>query len=879
MSKDYHILKLPIKLLWKSHNLIDLIHTIVGLGTLNLQPITSEIELIFPSTSQSGKLEFTRDEDGYRGLRKLDFFRLFRSYPPFEPLSVESIYRDAIIKGDYVWFIRSKNIQNYQSLVDNFVGFSDICRNILNEDIKCEEIICGIYKVIGDRIRIDKLLIPRCISDGKSPWYKELNLKIDNMNVKLIYGYYHLVNKHRKLLDTILKEKGFTKDKGIPRPYEILDKQVIEKLQQVLINSKKSGYDVASLDYASWCYKGLEVCTDPFSSNEICTFCVNKQTNIICQKKVPGFGIYHYSRRIFPKVYAEIDNEVSPSLLKNLALRYTIPLSVFLIHGAIIESIVKSFTLYPPGTTSLCITIEPDKKPATPARVTNGLLIMIHEDIVNAFIDALTTSRCECNVGINRPPLSLLDLLITKYLFSEIGCSNQYKLEFKMDPAKSLINILLNKETITDYVTANKSEIIKKPEFLRFVGLSIVHTLAHLLMLSISSQFNLDLDDLLYVYGETPIYSNAKQFQGIKFVYYAGVFENNDYGSIQLDEEIKRSLLSVDKEVISVPRTYQVNLKGFTQFISKAVSDIVSRYDEEILPSVKDAENDINIFIKKAPTVIYESINRDNKCWEKVDQGIVKDVIDVFIDLLIKSANYWRSKGLVLDQNTISIVIQQAVYELDKDIKSYVAKVIGSRYKDLSKKCTEKIVEEVLDKFWDKYLNEVISMIEPNYCLDGCNADIHLEKYCLQAIKENYLTSRCLLTYFLSFIGINYGSQPVEFKVGGEVLERIINAANNKVRIQTSYISTQGIHALANILARNVRTELILDIRLKKEKPIYVKDLEELKSRFKDTFSYEFTHFPEHGKRIVVDNLIIHTSWNYGTGEKVLQNYIAFIKD
>ncbi len=883
------LLTLSLRLLWKEkQRLVDIIHELVGLNVLSLEPISSEIEVILPHTrSINNRLRLVCSEEGennYGSVRSfsLDFYRLFRSYPPFEPLSIESRYNDVMIAGDYVWFIKLKNSRNHDDLANIFKGFAENCGKQLNEKIECDNIICGKYKVIGDRIIIEKLVIPRSIADGKKQWlwHKELELEIESKKskvpipLKIIYGYRFLKDILKR--EDIVRKYPQLKDL---EPFK-LNKQIMELLANLLsnIDKKRSRYNVASLDYMTWCYKGWEMCTDPFAVNERCTCCkgvqVNRSRNRIC-KDLPGYGRYHYSRKIFPKVYAEIDNEVAPHLLNKLSSHYEVPLSAFLVAKTIISSTVSSFSLFLPGPSGRKVVLEPEKKPTTPIKISNGLILIFHEDLVNSFIDALTTSNYTCKVDKDENnAIPLLDLLISKYIIYKALYEFEYKINFHLNKNGfidvEITNIGTNEKL---ELKQSKDKFVKDIEFLEFVGLALSHTLAHVMLSFVSSKLNLDIEDLLYTYGYIPIFKDV-QTHFAKKLYYAGIFENNDYGSIHLETELKEYIFknNVDDIDISSPLTQvsKVKVRTLREVINKIISDILMIYDE-IFKSIKELSEDSKNVIEKSSYAIFEMMK--DKGFGDLTLDIVKEIVNIFVNMLGKSVKMWRSKGFTIDQTTLGLLIPIIIDEIEEEIVEYIANLLANKFNKVNKE----VVEGVIDEFLDKYLLELVTYIEPNYCIDGCKADMYLERYCIRTIYENLLISRCLLLGFLSFIGI-YVEHPKEFKVRGEAIERIINAANKYVYIQTPFISVQGIHALASLLMRGVNVKLVLDVRIKKENPTYLKDLEELKQRFRKSFNYEFTPHPDHSKKIGVDNLWIQTSWNYGTSKETLQNYIGILK-
>jgi hypothetical protein len=82
------------------------------------------------------------------------------------------------------------------------------------------------------------------------------------------------------------------------------------------------------------------------------------------------------------------------------------------------------------------------------------------------------------------------------------------------------------------------------------------------------------------------------------------------------------------------------------------------------------------------------------------------------------------------------------------------------------------------------------------------------------------------------------------------------------------------------MLQINQELKLIIEVdtRLQESKPGLIEQLKSLEAQFKDRFELKITEKPHHGKLLELDDMKIHTSWNFGTSIRTLQTFKAELK-
>jgi hypothetical protein len=114
------------------------------------------------------------------------------------------------------------------------------------------------------------------------------------------------------------------------------------------------------------------------------------------------------------------------------------------------------------------------------------------------------------------------------------------------------------------------------------------------------------------------------------------------------------------------------------------------------------------------------------------------------------------------------------------------------------------------------------------------------------------------------------------FECSGAELEALAKLAREHLYILTSAMSEESVNLLRNILEKggNIKVTIEIDKRIG-EKQLILEQLDKLKVEFSKKFTYSLTQEPHHGKMIIADFLKVLTSWNFGTGTRVLQTYSA----
>ena len=741
----------------------------------------------------------------------IDFYRLFYSYPPFEPIPYPPTrYNDVELYGNRLWFLEVREfcdekwrfiIRRYLNcLKKRLINASDVNVNLSRGGIlffgKCSE--------LRDEEILLQSIVTFNIVDERN-WF--LRLRFVSEGGKYFTIYYGL-----PILRRYLGKLGCHTSVD-------LSKSLIEK---VMRNLGRTRYRPEYLNYITWCYAGRVINTDPLAPSTRCEECETVSSNkyqYLCYNS-PGGNTYHYSRKIFPKVITQIKNDLDFRASEPL-----VPFSIEIFTSRKLKSKVEQFTLSLPCGKSIVLT--PTKKPFTVLRKTNGLVVTISERLIRALIHFMERYNIYYNEKLNKS-FTLLHLLVAKYFLAR-----------KYNPMKvaSIITLEVKEVRSKPYISIRKSgnflervkrfilnkDYLKDDGFLEFVGLVLVHTLAHVLLLITSEELNLSIDDLAYVYGV----KNIESEDGTPLrVFYAAVVERNEMGTLQIDVELSNIFGRDDKKCITALAD---KLREFWRGLEESQEEYINEY-MDISKNVRDL------------------INKDDKAL------IVLDVSKrIFYELL---SNEFLPDSDVLKQIITNVIPSEA---------SKLLRVIRDK---LGVDIELRELEDTISRYIDDIVAYLMDRID--MCFDGCNLDIRLDKQCTEALFENIYTSKRLLELFLKVAGI-ISDSPATLEVNGEGLFNLILASKERLHIQTAFTSTQALYALESILRKGVKVTLEIDRR---EFGKFVNELKRLSRRYRN-FTYKETDVPHHGKYLVVDMISAITSWNYGTSGHPYQNYRA----
>jgi hypothetical protein len=828
---------------------IDAVHERAGLSVF-VSPFLHEIKCtLWPPQT---------DED----IVVLDFDTFFSRIPPFEPISIfESRYKskDLVIKlkGDYVWFVTAiKGLKNKDKLKEAFKEFQQHLNQEYDEKVRCEDVICGIYEDLGDKIVLKEVIIPRVLSDGKPLLYKELELELRSgePSIRIYYGLHKIAKKIRRPL----------KRSEIP---EILN-AYISPLE------KERGYSPFTLNYVTTCYDGYVITTDPTSLGKTCDPCEEERKRTLLCKEYYGRGIYEWRRKIFPKVYSKISVEPSHTIHSVLDEVYLMPYVFITINNVHMSKDVNSFTMYLEKVGKIELQLE--KKISTGHFSTNALLVAFDRSLIDAFIDILKVNKSNISLTIKLRPngnniyMPLYYLLISKYLWYNVF-NNNLRPDLKID--KNNERFILSIEASRRPVHYNIEKIEKfAEEFIErdieefnrlreFTAEVVAHTLAHVI-------------HTIAVNRVPEIQAYIDYFYSITDKYIlAGVYENTKNGMLGASREIASRL---SREISSVKAGVS---KLSPKALKEVIEEVITSSPISIEPTSTEKE-DVQEALKNIAIIVADKVASKTQRSVDIDfTNKVYEVINKFYALLSNTVNSMIHSNIYIDsQIFIYVILWHIVRKLD-DLASY----LGSKVK-----LDQRVVRDVLEELFEAELYKIlIEMLFPNMCMDGCGFDLQVPD-CHSALEQPFVISRSLLLAFLEFLGTSIeGLERANLSISridctGDQLRDFSFLARRSIYVLTSEISEETVHLIRQLLEKNreLKMTLEMDKRLLTSKPDLVERLRslELEDAFHGRFKLKVTEEPHHGKMIELDNLRIYTSWNFGTSIKPLQTYKAELR-
>ncbi|MFZ8788526.1 MAG: hypothetical protein ACO2OZ_02530 [Acidilobaceae archaeon] len=812
-------------------------------------------------------------------VEEYDFEDIFTRIPPFEPIVIrESTYGSVKLKGDYVWFIT--NLKNASKRLKKLGRmFTDLSNKF---NVKCDIIVCGDYEDLLDGIVLKRLIVPRVVGDGKEKWMKliEIPLKAGSGNIEIQYGFSQ---------DTVGKWASQCGDESLKSddPEFVLNHECVKGIFSE--RSKVKGYSPTTLNYVSTCYSGFFISTDPFKVREKCDKCMDdsRKRTLLC-RDYEGHGRYEYRRRIFPRVYAELRNTVLPYEIEKLDKFYRLPYICVVSENA--RCIKKVDALSISFETLGKVRLELEKPIITPYFNTNALMLLIDNDYVKVFIDVLKKSLtvtcsvylCTCSVdSCNEVSVKvpLINLLVSKFIWRNVSLwEKDYNIELDLENDMLKVKLVTGKREY-DLLVANEvkrlvEDITSSNDFIRFVNELLAHTLAHAILLSTSS-----IEPHIEHYG-------AYTYDVYRGYTTAGVIENTKNGSLRLfptlSQQFKDFMLDgdSDKKVSIFKPQVIINMFGnLPKTWEKLDRIVVESVRESCKPETRDRI--LNAVTETVSDRIEGmEVGEDLKKAGMNERTLVSHMVKAIIELLNNLVVNLIQNQVYIDRYSFTSVILWKLLR-EANIKNKVINHVISR---VSSETSDKDVKEVLEKLGNlvfdllietEMVNLVTDILTPDYCSDGCEQDLYLPR-CTATLIQPFLISRCLLGAFLKFSGLNVGIPRLDLKVfecSGAELETLTKLAREHLYILTSAMSEESVNLLRNILeGSNAKVTIEVDKRIE-EKPIILEQLDMLKVEFSDRFTYSLTREPHHGKMIIADFLKVHTSWNFGTGTRVLQTY------
>jgi hypothetical protein len=837
------------------------------------------------------KVAFLSDVDT-DSIYEYNFDEVFMRVPPFEPITIKpSRYGLIEFKGDYVWFATTiKGFSNDEKkLIDMYSTVPDEYKQLV-PDIKCGEIICGEYEDIGTGIILRKLYVPRIIGDGEK-WRKELRLKLTSaIPIRIIYGFSSETLKDWIKKISITNARMLRKDiikKILSKPDEVLRMPNLVNEFRSLDTSSKN-YSPTTLNYVSTCYGGTVISTDPFSRGRICDECRDNYTSILC-RKVPGYGIYHWRRKAFPRVYTLLKNIATEYDIDDIAQYYRIPFVYVYTEQLRCFKRVEAFDI------SLDIgklRLELEKPIVSEHFNTNGFLAIIDKQFVDVFIDVIKASNvniaCALHTCSGTIKISLINLLISKFLWRNLSMQqHDYDIKLRYDASNNelqpIVKIGRDEYVLSDHNAVSKllNRIAGNREFRNFVMESLTHSLAHSIYIGLST--------VIPYFDEYGAYIS----QTSKDYLVAGVIENTRGGSLKL---LKPVITMLNHE-----KYYEDQTKGLAAFRPDATQKVLGEIINIITINREDAAKEVEEICKaKEENIESIAIAVTNRFKERLDQqsGSTKEstdasdvalntLIEQIVNVVIEAFEDFVSKilnaGIYIDRYAFTSVILWKILR-DASAKESIVDYVRHRirkigkYKHISDNKLRDLIDTIFDIMIEVEMSAIVSSILfPDYCSDGCETDLHLPR-CIKALEQPYVISRCLLIAFLRFAGIPVQIPQLDinrFECDGSTLKNLSKLARSQLNVLTYVMDAKGIDILENLLKSNqsIKIKFEIDKRFREQNPDIVKLLEELKNKYEERFKVVYTQESHHGKMIVIDFLKVITSWNFGTGEKTKQLY------
>ncbi|RLE65313.1 MAG: hypothetical protein DRN53_00025 [Thermoprotei archaeon] len=340
----------------------------------------------------------------------------------------------------------------------------------------------------------------------------------------------------------------------------------------------------------------------------------------------------------------------------------------------------------------------------------------------------------------------------------------------------------------------------------------------------------------------------------------------------------KQKLLDNYKEFVDkISAKNKVLMKEFRSFIAEVIGHSLAHLLLSYLAEKLELEpRDLiyHAFIDKRSKLLYVLVAENSPFGnlnlpEYVDRtfGSMKDMVKSFIQDVLNAAkkheedleryNYLRNDAF---KKFISTNIGVQVKPLIDRINNYYDKLVEEKLiLDISSFTLHLVISRLYEDFAQKErvdlniarreLNNILSYIGPNICIDGCSGCIIFDRGCHDTLAQPITLSRRLATFFLE---IFYRGSSVIAKgnlLGPSLLESI---PRRKLVAITPFIDREGVKLLNTIAKEGVKVKLITrEASLKK----YASIMRGIKAGY--------TTRPRHEKIYIIDDeVIIYTSWN-----------------
>ena len=851
-----------IDLVRESRYLI-IINKITGLNALGSEPSKPDVLVLYPGLGGSSDSE------------SKDFVSLFVSMPPYEPISYPRIRVGNIeFQGVYVWFLEPERgellSEGQRYKVNDFVrSRGDVIRFLEDEgyltnsdSIPDSHIILGVaekgYAV--DTEKLKRVALINLLSIDEDSLRIRLRARsggVAYITVWIEYGARYLSRVVKSLCGS----------RGISDAGSCMD-TVDRQLRSHVAATGTRLYYIGSLNYMTYCFGGKYITTDPLANklqdinkylqsegvkplNPVCPPCEwfrrspYRRSPYLCRND-DGRLRFHYSRRVFPKIHPRFKHSIAATWSPS---EVTAPFAARLVRDASYVIKVEELSMILPSVDALVI--RPKKKPYAELRMTNGLVVLINEDFVSALLSIIYSAKdgsrpyFSVESGCLGGWWSLYDVLYAKYLLSMLD--GAFGISYKEDDDGPRIIGRSGVDWLR--VWGRRLRDPQDPDFVRFVGRTLSHTIAHALIQKISEVLGIDMSNLLYIYDDIDKGPSGRY-------YIAGVFEYSKTGVLQLDAEIAEY---VRKRYGGDDKDTALKL-----FVIDAILDALNAYDTlpYIVRGGREEER------KRRCGAIMSQVDELVNSYLGLGRQVVNTVYKIVEDFIRNFALYLDSYEIRFDFTTFKYVIEKAIHEKD----GLYDRVMGE--------VREKIKDEGSRNKLRQFINELIDLLieyyAPPICMDGCSYDIYLENQCTESILENVTTSRELLRAFAVVSGfLGAGT----LRVSSNSLYRLVKAARRELGILTAFTSTHMIDLLRWLLTDKARERLEINFELsrdRKDERSLIREIGNIRSSFPDRFRFSLTDMPSHEKRYIIDDIDLATSWNFTSPSDLKYETVSF---
>jgi len=885
---------------------------LVGFKGLGAEPYLDTISVIVLDKLTLDKIRkiYLRKDD----FDEIDLYTLFIRRPPYEPETYPPIVlkNNEIILGSYIWFVKPEKGKGYlgnwtqnsivllnQSILQGLassisIALQDSLKST-NVDVKAMLEFFDRTGIIGygriedrgmskPRVELKVLLIPSLLEHVASQHVPLPEVRAELMvesgskpvKVNIVYGLDTALikaDKRFRLVEQQLRKSYASYQRTLPNGVYYASRTWLMNMIKTLAQYatiRSIRYEVGNFNYVSYCASSRYMTTFPLAPKADCPICKSAKKSI-CVSKFNG-QLFHWRRQAFPKVYARFNSEAS--IHKVVSSGIMLPFSAVDLDGVKIHLVIDGVDMFVPYLGKISIDFEVEFQELL--RNTNGMFVLIPGSTVELLVDALVTSaRQGCAIKDPGRSVNIFKLLLTKMLVRDAGVYDLASV-LEINPSSgirvdaSLVSQYVNKifnlqakdlndiyRSLVVGVGRQSREIREK--ITNYVGELLAHTIAHVLYILAREDPEIPEENIAYIYGV------AQGTDPVERVAYAGIYERSKYGILQLNKEISYAL----KRQAS---SYCPGINTLTDAIHCMLLTYFQASEREYINMQK--QNSLRSMASNALNVYPRAVT-GYKPW--LTDMLAKNIVEKLRELVKEIYKKFADMGFELDFSTFNFIVMNK----KEDIKNYLVNFVE---KMLSNKVPRDSIEDTIEVILKEALHYAILAEGPEYCLDGCYVNIHLEKMCTKSVDENLQVSWELLRLFLYLTGllkskpgstirpvIDCKTGPNMIRVTGSAIRRMIRQAARRVKIGSAYVNADAIKIVEELLQRGVSVSMVVDSR--SCKPGSPDDPCDILKRLRQQYSNHFKYIiaggdipSTHEKGYVIDNLRIYTSWNFLAG-------------